>query len=384
MWELAKKEMLNLKGYVRKRGSKWSYTVDIGRDPVTNKRKQKTKSGFATEKEAQKALNEIIYELNKGIWIAPQKILMKDFALDWFKSYSHRLRDTTADQYEVKINKWIIPFLGGLKVQDLKPIHAQKFSSYLLENMSEPSAHKTYAVVKLILKHAVNLEIINKNPFNNVSLIKVPKPKIVTWTFDELEHFLEIAKKHDSFYYRLFATAAYTGLRKGELLALSKEHIDFENKSITVTNSIAETKKGVQLGELKTPSSYRKVAIDDFLISILKEQIAKNNEMKLKLGNIYKDYNIVFCHEDGQYYRPTSINRIFKRFIERSGVPNIRFHDLRHTHATLLLELGVNPKVVADRLGHSSVKITLDTYSHVSLDIQKEVAEVFSKRLKNA
>lgn len=373
-----------MKGYVRKRGSKWSYTVDIGRDPVTNKRKQKTKSGFATEKEAQKALNEIIYELNKGIWIAPQKITVKDFALEWLSNYQHRIRTTTADQYRTKIEKWVIPLLGNFKVQDLKPIHAQRFTNQLLENMNENSAHKTYAITKLMLNHAVSLEIINKNPFANLSLVREQKRKVVTWSFDDLDHFLKITKKYDMFYYRMFATAAYTGLRKGELLALTKEQIDFEQKYITVAKSLFETREGVQLGELKTPSSYRKVAIDDFLINILKEQIAKNNEMKLKLGKEYIDNDIVFCHEDGMFYRPTSINRIFSRFIDKSGVSKIRFHDLRHTHATLLLELGVNPKVVADRLGHSSVKITLDTYSHVSLDLQKDVAEVFSKRIKNA
>lgn len=373
-----------MKGYVRKRGNKWSYTVDIGKDPISGKRKQKTKSGFKTKKEAESALNEVVYEVNTGEWIAPKDILLKDFANDWMKSYRHRLRETTAEQYESKIKNWIIPIMGHYKVQDIKPVHAQMFSSKLLEQMNENTAHKIYSISKLIMNHAVNLELINKNPLSSISMVKQQKRKVTTWSFEELEHFLKIAKKHHIFFYRMFVVAAYTGLRKGEILGLSKDDIDWGKKTIRITQSVSETKKGVQLGELKTPSAYRTVTLDDFVISILKEQVSKNNEMKLKQGSHYQDNQLVFCHEDGVIYRPTSINRVFKRFVERSGVPFIRFHDLRHTHATLLLELGVNPKVVSDRLGHASVKITLDTYSHVSLNLQSEVADIFSKRVKNS
>ncbi|MFE3973147.1 MULTISPECIES: tyrosine-type recombinase/integrase [unclassified Peribacillus] len=371
-----------MKGYVRKRGNKWSYTVDVGKDPITGTRKQKTKSGFKTKKEAENALNQLVYELNKGEWIAPKEILLGEFAEEWLKSYRHQLRDTTAEQYENKIRNWIGPLIGMYKVQELKPIHAQVFSGKLLESLNENTAHKVYSITKLIINHAVNLELINKNPFNNLSLVREQKRKVVTWSFDELEHFLKVVKNHHTFYYRIFVTAAYTGIRKGELLALTKDDIDWEKKRIRISKSVSETKKGVQLGELKTPSSHRNVAVDDFLISILKEQVIKNNEMKLKLSDSYNDQQLIFCHEDGVIFRPSSLNRIFGRYIERSGSPKIRFHDLRHTHASLLLELGVNPKIVSDRLGHSSIKITLDTYSHVSLDLQSDVADVFSKRAR--
>ncbi|MED4399846.1 site-specific integrase [Metabacillus fastidiosus] len=373
-----------MRGYVRKRGNKWSYTVDIGRDPITNKRKQKTKSGFDTEKEAQKALTEVIYELNKGIWIEPQKTILKDFAIDWMKAHRHQLRDTTAERYDININNWIIPLIGHYKVQELKPAHVQKFLSQLLEKVSENTAHKIHTLSKTIMDHAISLEIISKNPFRNITLTKGKKSEIETWSFDELEHFLNIVKKDNKLYYSMFVVAAYTGLRKGEVMALTRDDIDWEKQHLKITKSVSVTKKGVQVGKLKTPSSYRNVTIDDFLISILKERVAKNNEMKLKLGSEYQDGGFLFCHPDGKLFRPPSINKIMYRYIERSGVKKIRFHDLRHTHATLLLELGVNPKVVADRLGHSSVKITLDTYTHVSLNLQADVAETFSKRARNA
>lgn len=373
-----------MRGYVRKRGSKWSYTVDVGKDPITGKRKQKTKGGFESEKEAESALNETIYELNKGIYIEPQKILMKDFALDWYESHKHNLRATTSEQYDVKIRKWIIPVLGHYRVQDIKPVHGQMLIKKLLTDLKPDTAHKIIAITKMILAHAVDLEIIIKNPFAKTTIRK-PKRDVETWSFDDLKHFLNVVKRYDLFYYGVFAVAAYTGMRKGEVLGLTKSAVDFDNNKIIIKQSVAETKeKGVYLDKVKTPSSYRHVAIDSFVSSILREQIKKNNEMKMKFGPDYQDNDLVFCHKDGLIFRPTSLNRPFRRFIERSGVPYIRFHDLRHTHATLLLEMKTNPKIVADRLGHSSVKITLDTYSHTSLDMQSDIADQFSKRVRKA
>jgi integrase len=274
-----------MKGYVRKRGNKWSYTVDIGNDPITGKRKQKSKSGFNSPKEAEKALNEVIYEVNKGIYIEPQKMLLRDFALEWFDMYKHRLRDTTVPNYKSNIDKWILPFLGHYKLQDLKPIHAQKFTNHLLSHLKDSAAQKVYTITKQILNHAVNLEILNKNPFQNITIPRKNKKEVVTWSFDELNQFLNTVKKYDELYFGIFAVAAFTGLRKGEVLGLNRFNCDLDNQIITIDKSVAETKqKGVYLDRVKTPSSNRKVAIDDFVVSILKQQIAKNNWYQKKLG----------------------------------------------------------------------------------------------------
>lgn len=373
-----------MKGYIRKRGKTYSYTVDIGRDPLTGKRKQKTKSGFKTKKEAESALNELIYEVDKGIWIEPKNLLFKDFANEWLLNHKLKLRDTTAEQYEIKLRKYIVPFFGTQIISNIKPIHAQAFSKYLLdEGLVPDSAHKTYSIAKMIFKHAVDLEVISKNPLASVSILKQTKKEIKTWTFEELNKFLSTVKEHESYYHNIFALAAFTGMRKGEILGLRRLDVDFTKNKIIIKQAIKETKEGVSIGPLKTPSSYRQISIDDFIVSVLKEQINKNNELRLKLGKVYNDNGLIFCQENGDIKRPTSLNRPFKRNIKLANVPEIRVHDLRHTHATLLLEMGVNPKVVADRLGHASVKITLDTYSHSSLALQSDVAVMFSKNVKS-
>ncbi|WP_034757683.1 site-specific integrase [Rossellomorea vietnamensis] len=370
-----------MKGYIRKRGNKWSFTVDIGRDPSTGKRKQKTKGGFLTKKEAQAALSAFQHEMNTGTWIESSSILMKDFSYEWFESIKHNLRATTAEQYHTKLKNNIVPFLGELKVQEVKVTHAHSFAVKLLDQYNPSTAHKIYAIIKMIMDYAVDLEIVQKNPFKNVKVIKNKKSKFNTWSFEELQKFLRFVKKHDEWYYSVFYVAAYTGMRKGEVLGLKKSAIDFDKQILHVISSVSETKEeGVQVGDLKTPSSRRVVSLDEFTMNIIKQIINKNNILKMKLGPAYEDDDLIFCHPDGKVFRPSSLNRPMKAFIERSGVPKIRFHDLRHTHATLLLELGVNPKVVADRLGHASVKETLDTYSHVSLSMQGNVAELFSKK----
>ncbi|MFT8319294.1 MAG: site-specific integrase [Bacillus sp. (in: firmicutes)] len=370
-----------MKGYVRKRGDKWSYTVDIGKDPITGKRKQKTKSGFKTKKEAETALNELVYEVNNGSWIAPKELTFKEFSLDWYESYKYKLKETTSEQYSIKINKWINPFFGNNKIQEIKPVHGQAFVSKLLDSLQPDTAHKVLSVAKMIFKHAVHLEIISKSPLENITISNPKNKKKNTWSFEELNHFLNITKKYDEFYYDVFTVAAFTGLRKGEVMGLRRIDPDFSKNIINIRQSITETKKGVQIGLLKTPSSYRKVAIDSFVSSILKERINKNNAYRLKFGPEYQDNGLIFCHPDGKPFRPTSLNRPFRKYINIAGVPKIRFHDMRHTHATLLLELNTNPKIVADRLGHSSVKITLDTYSHASIGLQSDVANVFSKKV---
>lgn len=367
-----------MKGYVRKRGSSYSFTVDIGRDPLTGKRKQKTKGGFKTKKEAQKALNEMIYQLDKGLYIQPSAMTVEEYAAVWLENKKLHLRATTAEQYENKIKKWIVPHLGNFLLEDLKPIHGQHFVKMLLSSLENETAHKVFAVCNSILYDAVKLEVLPKNPFRHVEKPKVKKKKVVTWSIEEVQRFLKVSKE-DDFYYPLFVTSLFTGMRKGEILGLKKTDIDFEKRIIYVRRSVSETKKdGVKLDGVKTDNSIRQVAINELTANALKKRSALIAERKLNLGKQYNPNDLLFCNSEGQAFRPSSVNRPFREYIKKAGVPYIRFHDTRHTHATLMMQLGINPKMVAERLGHATVKITLDTYSHVTTDMQKEAIQTFT------
>lgn len=160
-------------------------------------------------------------------------------------------------------------------------------------------------------------------------------------------------------------------MRRGELLGLKWKNLDLVEGKISVTETLIYDERGFRFTEPKTSGSKRLISIDPTLCKEFKSYKAKQNEFKLAIGKSYEDHDLVFCRENGQPIYPRTLTTIFERVVKTSQVPKIRFHDLRHTHATLLLKLGINPKIASERLGHSSIKTTLDTYSHVTLDMQE-------------
>lgn len=372
-----------MKGYIRKRGNTYSYTVDIGRDPVTGKRKQKTKGGFKTKKAAQEALNKVVYEVNKGVYILDSKSTMKELTEEWFENSKSNWKHTTQVTVTNTLNNWVIPHLGAYKVQELKPIHGNNFTKVLTENMVPSTARRIFSVAKQILNYGVSMEIITRNPFAQVPMPCERKAEKTTWTFEDIKTFLKVAMLDNMFYHNVVAVAAFSGMRKGEIFGLMKKDVDFENNVIHVRRTLHETHDhGLTLGDPKTSTSNRDILMDDTLVKALKDQIKRTNEYKLALGPEYHDHDLIFCTPNGEPYRPSGFNRPFNRLAKKAGVPQIRFHDLRHTHATLLLEIGVNHKVIAERLGHSDIRTTLNTYSHVTPIMQENAMKVFNQAFK--
>jgi integrase len=207
----------------------------------------------------------------------------------------------------------------------------------------------------------------------NVSdLVESPKPKrkqFKTWTADEVKRFLSAVKGHT--YYPIYVLAAYTGLRQGEVLAIHAEDVDLDAGVIHVRHQLTYIRgEGIKITEPKTESSRRPVTLPDSALQVLQEHL-KACESK----------GLIFTTRSGRPISARNVVRHFKSVIEREGLPEIRFHDLRHTHATLLLAAGVHPKVVQERLGHSSIALTLDTYSHVIPSLQTEAADQFEELL---
>lgn len=285
-----------MKGYVRKRGKTYSFTVDVGRDPDTGKRKQKTKGGFKTKKAAQEALNNVLYEVNTGTYIIDKDSTFEEYALEWFKNMKHRLRPTTAAQYDSKIRSWLLPLIGKVKLQELTPMHGTKLVQTLLESLKPSTASKIFFIANYILNDAVKFELINKNPFRYIRRPKDDNEEILTWTFEVIKMITEYKDEEERFYLNVIKMAVFTGMRKGEILGLRKQDINFEEKKLYIRQSVSETKEtGVIIGSLKTKSSRRQIAIDENVISILKNQIKHNNEYKLIFGQGYQDNDLVFC-----------------------------------------------------------------------------------------
>lgn len=363
-----------MRGYFRKRGSKWSFTVDIGRDPVTGRRRQKTVSGFRTKKEAEAACAELISQIKAGQYREPANMTLGQFLQDFMAGERQRIRETTWNNQMFLVKKHILPALGHLKLSELTPMTLQRFYQAKVEaGLASSYIKSMYAILSKALRTAEKWGMIPRNVAALVTPPRVQKPEMNVWTPEQIRRFFQTAE--DRRFYIAYVLAIYTGMRRGEILGLKWSDIDFERCVIHVQRTLYKTKEKIIFQEPKTRGSKRSIVISSSVIAALRRHRAKQNEIRLKLGPAYKDHDLVLASWTGSPVDPSDMNKDFRAAIRLAGVPAIRFHDLRHTHATLLLQLGEHPKVVAERLGHASVTITLDTYSHVLPSMQKRLAD---------
>lgn len=357
--------------------------MDIGKDPKSGKRKQKRRSGFKTKKEAQAASAELIAQFEKGEYIHTSNQTLAEFLAYWLEKQAKKvLRESTFSIHNMVIQSRIIPEIGHLPLKDLHPLHISDFYDTLSnEEYSNDYIRYIHNILKKSLKKAVAWELISKNIMDHVDPPRLKAKDISTWTMEESNTFMESAKENK--FYIVFLLALYTGMRRGEILGLRWKHVDFENRNLSVTQTLYRTReKGLIFQEPKTKNAKRQIALPGFVIEELKKHKLEQNKIKLALGAGYQDHQLVNCYEDGRPIDPRNILKHFERVTQKAGVPRLRFHDLRHTHATILLQLRENPKVVSERLGHSNIGITLDTYSHVIPDMQQDTADKFEQAMK--
>lgn len=215
-------------------------------------------------------------------------------------------------------------------------------------------------------KKAVKWKLIKINPVADSSPPPIRNTKVKNlWTKEETNRFLQVV--NDQGVSSLYVTAIFTGMRRGENLGMKWSDIDFDAGTIHVQRSLTRTKSnGLILKDVKTKSSNRIIVISNYVLQILRDKKTKLDIMREKLGHVYSDHDLVNCTDDGKPIDPRNLLRQFYRLLEEADVRKITFHDLRHLHATVLMALGENPKVVSERLDHNRVQVTLDTYSHVS------------------
>jgi len=371
-----------MRGYFRKRGKYWSFTVDIGRDPETGKRKQKTVSGFRTKKEAEKACAELIAQIENGGYREPKKITLGEFILDYMENnVKQAIRASTYSKQMNVVKKHILPDLGHLQLSKITPMDLQRLYTKKANDGYSPAYIKQiHAILCKTFRTAYEWEYIPKNISQLVSPPRISKKDIRVWSIEEANRFLSLTEKRR--FYIVYVLALYTGMRKGEILALRWQDVDLEQAKLQVRRTLYRVDGELVFQEPKTRGSLRTITLPDFAVSALKQHKAKQNKNKLLLGPAYNDYDLVVCNGNGNPVDPKDINRDMKYVIQKYNLPKLRFHDLRHTHASILLQLGEHPKVVSERLGHSSISITLDTYSHVMPDMQKNLARAFDSAMK--
>jgi integrase len=348
------------------------------------KRKQVKRRGFKTKREANDILLELQKEVKDNEYVAPDKSTLGQFMLHWLENERNmQVGDTTQYSQMVIFNNQIAPRIGGIKLQDLNPLVCQTYVNDLhKDGFKFNTIDRACSLIKLALDRAVVYKLIKENHMRKVTLPKPEDKELKVWDLDQVNTFLNYAK--DDRYYPVYALALLTGMRQGEILGLRWKDIDFEKKTISIKQVLTNYGRSIKQGA-KTKAGNRTIKINDALIQVLKQQ-RKHYLEAMMAGGKYRSKNdsnefqrdldlVIFNFRNGGTVFPANLVKQYAKVVEGAGLPYIRFHDLRHTHATLLLADGVNVKVIQERLGHHKIQVTLDTYSHVLPSMQQEVAD---------
>lgn len=357
----------------RRTDGRWEGRIKTG---LTSDYRTKTISVYGkTRKEVLTKLNEVIAARDRNELIEPHRTTLSEWLDNWLKNYAAlNVSDSTYELYEYLIRLHIKPTIGNIKLTQLRPADIQQlYARKLSQGKSTQTVKHMHTVLQGSLKQAVREELILRNIANMVTPPRVVRREIRPLTNDELKIFLKAIKDH--IYYPLFMGYLFTGLRRGELLAIHWRDVDLEKGTLIVRETInrhkrkngtpADTKTELRFGRTKTTSSRRTIPLTKVLISILGEQKAAQEKIKSEMGTDYQDLGLVFATKKGTPIEPNSVLRSLKSTLKKHGLPIMSVHDLRHSFATMLLSLGENPKVVAEMMGHSNASVTIDVYSHV-------------------
>jgi len=372
-----------MKGHIRQRSKgTWSIVIDVGRDTRTGKRRQQWYTVKGTKKDAERELREKLRSLETGAYVKPQKISLGEYLQHWVRSYVViHTSPRTVEGYQSIVNRYLIPALGAIPLYQLQPQHLEKYYANALLNgrldgkggLSARTVLHHHRLLSEALSHAVKQGVLVRNVAEVVVAPRPGRSQMATLSFADVPRFLDAARRTP--YYILFYAALYTGMRRGELLGLRWCDIDLGKASISVVQTLYRLSSGeFVIKEPKSPHSRRLVALSPSLAELLRGYHAEQEAQKVLLGTTLTGQDLVFAHPDGSPLDPSTVTHAFGKLIKKAELPHIRFHDLRHTHATLMLKGGVHPKIVSERLGHANIGITLDTYSHVVPGLQEAAA----------
>lgn len=370
-----------MRGAIRRRGERWSYRIDLGLDPQTGRRRQLERGGFRTQREAQKAMRAALHELDSGALVEASTKPLGEYLREWLKGERLRLRPGAYDAARLHVDVYIAPRLGDVALKALTRPRVRSLYAELRESgrlrggggLSAKSVYNVHRTLSRALDEAVEDRLLVRNPAKRA--FSAPEsPVMPTWSAAQLRRFLD-AVAGDRLY-GLWRLAATTGLRRGEMIGLRWVDVQLEAGRLSVVQQRAKGAGTVAAGPTKTKRSRRLVPLDRVTVDALREHRDRQDDERRLWNDLYMEHGLVFCLENGAPLHPDAVTSRLRRITKRLGLPWIGVHGLRHSYATLLLEAGVHPKVVQERLGHSSISVTLDVYSHVIPSMQGEAADL--------
>jgi integrase len=378
-----------MKGSIRERSpGHWAIILDQ-RDPATGKRIRKWHSFEGTKREAQIECSRLITAISGGTYLEPNKITVAAFLSRWLDHIKSQVSPKSFERYSGLVNQNITPALGAVIIAKLKPAQISETYAKALASgrrddsggLSPRTVGHMHRVLKQALGQAVRWELISRNPADAVDPPKVDWKPMQTYDLPQTVEVIEAVR--DTPLLIPVALAVLCGLRRGEICALRWRNVDLNAAQISVVESLEQTKAGLRFKSPKSGKG-RTVALSATVVDELRAHRVKRAQEMLRLGVRLSDDDLVLGHADGSMVTPIYISQLWARTIAKTRLARLRFHDLRHAHATHLLANGVHPKVASERLGHSKVGITLDLYSHVIPGMQEDAAAMVDRALSAA
>ena len=363
---------------------RWYVVVEMDRDPGTGARRRKWHSGFSSRREAERGLTKILTSVDQGSYLSPTRVTVANYLTQtWLPAIESTVRPTTFSGYRAHINLYVVPQLGAQQLQRLTPDQLSRFYRDLHKGggrdggpLSANTVRRVHATIHRALRDGVRWGHLQRNPAQMA--VKPRQPNVgtsnaTTWTAAEVKSFLSTVEGERL--QALWRVAVTTGLRRGELLGLRWVDVDVTGRRLAIRQTVTSVGSQVIFGEPKTKRGKRSVALDSQTAKAISAWRRLQQAERESWGRAWQSSGLVFTREDGSLIHPDLLSKWFVRYSRGADLTPIRFHDLRHTHASLALQAGVPAKIVSERLGHATVAFTLDVYSHVIPGLQEEAAE---------
>jgi integrase len=375
---------MRVTGHIRKRSpGSFELRYTLGTDPATGKRRTVTTTVMGNRRAAEKELRRLLRSLDTGEHVDPSRMTARQWLATWLGTVREEVAPKSHERYAEIVENFLMPALGNLPLVKLAPSHIQEaYNAWATAGrrdgksggLSARTRRHIHRILRSALARAVELQLLARNPADafRKRLPKVERREMATLSAEQSARLLE-AIKHTRIYWPVLM-ALTAGVRRGEVFALRWKNVDLEGGSLRVVESLEQTKSGIRFKAPKSGKA-RAITLPVFAVNELKRLKRQQAEELLMLGVRQTGETLVCARADGQPLQPQSLTHQFTRLINRvKDIPRIRFHDLRHSHATQLLLAGVHPKVAQERLGHATITTTLDLYSHVTETMQNDAA----------
>lgn len=369
---------------VMRRGASWSFAVWVrANDVATRGRRQIARGGYRTKWEALSAERRFLIELEDGTSAPtqPPGPTVGEFLVEWLATSEPTRRPTTSVSYQYCAHAHVIPHLGEVPLRDLAPEHVRSWQAALLRTprrfrdgtLSTTTVRYCHRLLRRALQDALRWDLIDRNVCDAVVAPRRADTEMTVWSPPDVRRFLAFV--NDERLVAMWRLFLVTGMRRGEIAGLRWIDVDLKAGRLSVRHTRVLVYARAQVSEPKTKRSRRVIALDAGTVAELRAHRERQAGEREYAQDVWVESGYVFVREDGMPLDPDRISHLFRVAVDAAGLPKIRMHDMRHTAASLALAMGIHPKVVSERLGHSSVAITLDTYSHLTPGLQEDAAE---------